>query len=58
MKTSMLEYLKLILKKVSFDKSLFKKEYRKSLRMLGTDDAQALRQWIRIERGKGSSLTV
>lgn len=50
MKTTMLEYLKVILRKVSFDKRLFRKEYRKSLRMLGADDARALRQWIRMER--------
>ncbi|MFA0963456.1 hypothetical protein AB9P05_16750 [Roseivirga sp. BDSF3-8] len=47
MKTSMLEYCKLILSKVCFDKRLFWKEYRKSHRFLGDQDASILREWVR-----------
>lgn len=42
----MLEYHKLILEKVSFDKYLFWKEYRKSLRNLPETDAHALKVWL------------
>lgn len=48
MKTSMLEYCKLILSKVRFDKKLFWKEYRKSHRFLGDQDAERLREWVRV----------
>ncbi len=47
MKTSMLEYFKIILDKVSFDKKLFRKEYRKSLSSLTKDEANQLKNWIR-----------
>jgi hypothetical protein len=41
----MLEYSKLILEKVSFDRRLFEKEFRKALRQLvGTDRAE-LQKW-------------
>lgn len=43
----MLDYGKLILSKVSFDKKLFRKEYRKALAHLNESDAQSLRHWVR-----------
>lgn len=47
MKTSMLEYFKIILDKVSFDRKLFRKEYRKSLSSLTNDEANQLKNWLR-----------
>lgn len=47
MKTSMLEYFKMILGKVSFDRKLFRKEYRKSLCLLTKDEAAQLKSWLR-----------
>jgi hypothetical protein len=41
----MLEYQMMILEKVSFDKSLFEKELRKSLSLLSTNDLLELRKW-------------
>lgn len=41
------EYSKLSLKKVSFDKSLLKKELNKSLTMLGQEERQKLLRWYR-----------
>ncbi|WP_192823468.1 hypothetical protein [Rufibacter sp. LB8] len=41
----MLEYVKLILDKVSFDSSLFEKELRKSVRMLVRTELETLRDW-------------
>jgi DNA replication protein DnaD len=42
----MLEYQKMILEKVAFNKSLFEKELRKSTAMLSSNEAQDLRAWI------------
>jgi type IV secretory pathway TrbF-like protein len=53
MKTTMLDYVKLILTKVSFDQTLFKKEYRKSLAWISEKDAKALNQWLR-QHGYGA----
>lgn len=50
MKTSMLEYMKVILRKVSFDRSLFRKEYRKSLNWLSKNEVNELKSWLRTER--------
>jgi len=47
MKTSFLDYYKLILQKVSFDPALFDKEYRKALQRLRPDEAEQLRKWVR-----------
>jgi hypothetical protein len=44
---TMLDYSKLILKSVSFDRKLFKKEYRKSLRWLSPLEVISLKIWIR-----------
>lgn len=41
----MLEYAKTILKKVSFDASLFEKELRKAIKMLVNEELQELKQW-------------
>lgn len=41
----MLEYVKLVLLKVSFSSALFEKELRKAFRVLVTDDLQKLRTW-------------
>lgn len=49
MKMSMLDYCKLILSKVSFDKRLLRKEYRKSMRWLTVPERYHLRQWLRKE---------
>ncbi len=43
----MLDYCKLILKSVSFDRKLFKKEYRKALRWLTPLEAVSLKLWLR-----------
>ena len=41
----MLEYVKTILLKVSFDKILFEKELRKAFRVLVKEEIQELKQW-------------
>lgn len=46
MKTSMLDYCKVILKKVHFDQRLFHKELHKALRWLSHDEKEHLQQWI------------
>ncbi len=50
MKTSFLNYYKLILEKVSFDRNLFLKEYKKALNTLQTYEATLLDRWL-IEKG-------
>ena len=46
-KLSMLEYYKVILTKISFDKKLFKKEYKKAIKHLDDDERAALKNWVR-----------
>ncbi|WP_187263140.1 hypothetical protein [Pontibacter beigongshangensis] len=41
----MLEYVKTILLKVSFDKSLFEKELRKAFKVLVVEEIKELKQW-------------
>lgn len=41
----MLEYFKLILQKVSFDRRLFEKELRKAIRSLIADEVEELESW-------------
>jgi hypothetical protein len=41
----MLEYFKMILKKVSFDKRLFEKELRKAIATLVRNEIDDLRRW-------------
>jgi hypothetical protein len=47
MKTTMLEYCKTVLGKVSFCKKLFLKEYRKSRQWLTAHEGAELKNWIR-----------
>ena len=46
MKTSFLEYYKIILHKVSFDRSLFVKEYGKATRRLQRHEVRHLDAWL------------
>ena len=41
----MLNYVKTVLTKVSFDAKLFEKELRKAIQLLIRDDIQELKQW-------------
>lgn len=45
MKTSYLKYYQLILEKVSFDRGLWEKEYRKAMEVLDDHEAAELRKW-------------
>ncbi|MEO9869693.1 hypothetical protein [Ekhidna sp.] len=47
MKTSMFEYSKVILEKVSFNKNLFWKEYRKFKQLLPDRESLELRNWAK-----------
>jgi hypothetical protein len=47
MKKSFLDYYKLILDKVSFDKDLLKKEYSKAMTRLPERDKRHLDEWVR-----------
>jgi hypothetical protein len=42
---SMLEYIKMILEKVSFDKSLFEKELKKGIKQLVPTEVRLLKEW-------------
>jgi hypothetical protein len=46
---SMLEYSKIILSKISFDRRLFKKEYWKAIKHLSADERVQLKNWVRSE---------
>jgi hypothetical protein len=50
MKTSFVEYYKLILDKVSFRQDLFTKEYGKAMKTLVDSEQNELNQWLR-DRG-------
>jgi hypothetical protein len=41
----MLNYVKTVLARVSFDAKLFEKELRKAIKMLITDEIQELKNW-------------
>ncbi len=43
--TTMLEYFKMILRKVSFDRSLFEKELRKAISRLLEPEIPQLKEW-------------
>ena len=45
---TMLEYCKTILQKISFSKSLFKKEYRKSFKYLSEGERLELKRWLKV----------
>jgi hypothetical protein len=49
-KKGMLEYCKLILLKMSFNRRLFIKEYRKTFSYLNAEEQMALKQWLRMIR--------
>jgi hypothetical protein len=55
-KQSMLEYCKIILVKISFDKRLFRKEYRKTFNYLDANEHNELKKWIREKMGIGDKL--
>jgi hypothetical protein len=44
---SMLEYCKVILAKMKFSKTLFRKEYRKTFQYLEPADQHELKKWLR-----------
>ncbi len=46
-KTKMIEYCKNILHHFTFDRALFRKEYRKSLQYLNAEDQAELKHWVR-----------
>jgi hypothetical protein len=46
-KTRMVEYCKNIMQQFTFDRTLFRKEYRKSLQYLNADDQLELKLWLR-----------
>ena len=47
MQKKMLEYCKTILQKISFSKSLFKKEYKKTFNYLNEGERVELKKWLR-----------
>ena len=47
----MLEYFKTILRKVSFDRSLFEKELRKAISSLIAEEVAELRMWCYSQYG-------
>lgn len=46
-----LEYVKLILEKVSFDKTLFEKELQKGLNLLVPEEVKELKKWCYAQFG-------
>jgi hypothetical protein len=52
----MLEYCKIILAKISFDRRLFRKEYRKTFNYLDTNEHNELKKWIREKMKTGDDL--
>ena len=44
---TMLEYCKTILHKISFSKSLFKKEYKKTFKYLNERERAELKKWLK-----------
>ncbi|OZI06709.1 hypothetical protein BWI93_18855 [Siphonobacter sp. BAB-5385] len=52
MSITVLEYVKIILQKVSFDAHLFEKELRKALRQLIPAEVKELKQWCYTLFGK------
>lgn len=49
---TMLEYIKTVLQKVSFDRSLFEKELKKAIQMLVPDEIKQLKSWCYAQFGK------
>lgn len=54
----MLEYIKTILKKVSFDGKLFEKELRKAIKTLIHEEIQELKNWCYENFGKQHQLVL
>lgn len=48
----MLEYFKIILSKVSFDKKLFERELRKAIKSLVNNELDELKKWCYAHFGK------
>ena len=48
----MLEYIKTILQKVSFDKNLFEKELAKAIKILIPKEIKQLKRWCYMQFGK------
>jgi len=48
----MLEYVKIILKKVSFDRKLFEKELKKAITSLLAEEVNKLKEWCYRKFGK------
>lgn len=48
---TMLEYIKMILRKVSFDTKLFEKELKKALKTLSMSEIKTLKEWCYQEFG-------
>lgn len=48
---TMLEYIKMILRKVSFDTKLFEKELKKALKALSMQEIRSLKEWCYQEFG-------
>jgi hypothetical protein len=46
MKTSYLDFYKIVLQKVSFNSYLLSKEYKKAVRDLSDQEKRELRQWL------------
>jgi len=54
----MLEYCKIILVKISFNKRLFRKEYRKTFSYLDPNEHNELKKWIRDQMKNGGNFLV
>ena len=52
MPNKMLEYCKTILQKISFSKSLFKKEYKKTFKYLSEGERVELKKWLKANMSK------
>ena len=55
MPNKMLEYCKTILQKISFSKSLFKKEYKKTFKYLNEGESVELKKWLKANVSKVSN---
>jgi predicted 3-demethylubiquinone-9 3-methyltransferase (glyoxalase superfamily) len=58
MKTTLLDYTKLILSKVSFCEALFEKELRKNLYQLSDEEKQDLQGWCKYHFGVKYNLII
>ncbi len=48
----MLEYFKIVLSKVSFDKNLFEKELKKAIESLIPEEVHQLQEWCYLQFGQ------